>query len=181
MSKEIRKLKLAELGRVSLEAFKNQPKIPIVLVLDNIRSAMNVGSLFRTGDAFALERIILSGITAQPPHKEILKTAIGATSSVQWEYIDDVEIAANRLRNEGYRLIGIEQTTRSVPLSSVKVDQQEQYAIFLGNEVDGLSGTLLPILDQSIEIAQYGTKHSLNVAVCGGIVLWHYAQAYHLP
>ena len=176
----MRKWKLTELGRVSPDQYAQQDKIPVVVVLDNFRSAMNVGSIFRTSDALAIEKIILCGITAQPPHREILKTAIGASATVEWEYYEDILVAADQLKEGGYQLIGIEQTSASIQLQDYDVNRQEQYAICLGNEVEGLSDALLPHLDAAIEIPQYGTKHSFNVAVCGGIVLWHFASAYHL-
>ncbi len=179
MSDTLRKLRLEELGRVAVAQYKSQQKIPIVVMLDNIRSGLNVGSVFRTCDAFAIERIIICGISACPPHKEILKTAIGATSSVDWVYEKDVETAVKKIRSEGYQVIGIEQTTNSVSLEDLEVDTSDKYAICLGNEVDGISDEILPLLDVAVEIPQYGTKHSLNVAVCGGIVLWHFARPFH--
>lgn len=179
MSDILRKLRLEELGRIDVDGYKSQPKIPIVVILDNIRSGLNVGSVFRTCDAFAIERIIICGISACPPHKEILKTAIGASSSVDWDYEGDVETAVKKIRSEDYLMIGIEQTTNSVSLEEVDVDTDNRYAICLGNEVDGISDEILPLLDMAVEIPQYGTKHSLNVAVCGGIVLWHFARPFH--
>lgn len=179
MKGEIRKLKLEELGRASIQDYKSQDKIPITVILDNIRSGMNVGSIFRTSDAFAIERILLCGISARPPHKEILKTAIGATNSVYWEYHESVANSIRLVQSEGYQVIGIEQTTSSVSIDDIEVDTECKYAIVLGNEVDGISEAVLPLLDHALEIPQYGTKHSLNVAVCGGIVLWHFAQPYH--
>ncbi len=167
----MRKLKLTELGRLSPEEFERQEKTPVVVVLDNIRSAMNVGSFFRTADALAISKIYLCGITAQPPHKEITKTAIGATETVAWQHIEDIGALLLELKDQGYRIVGVEQTTESVPLNTFKV--QGNTALLFGNEVDGLSNSILPALDACVEIPQFGTKHSLNVSVCGGIVLWH--------
>ena len=134
----MRKLKLQELGRVSIEEFRNIEKIPIVVILDNIRSAMNVGSFFRTADAFKIDRIVLCGITATPPHKEILKTAIGASESVSWTYHSDIAQATIQLKEEGYYVIGIEQTDQSTPLKNYIVQRERKYALIFGNEVKGL-------------------------------------------
>lgn len=167
----MRKLKLEELGRISVEEYHTIPKIPVVVVLDNIRSAVNVGSVFRTADAFAIEKIIICGISATPPNREIFKTAIGATESVFWEYIEDVSEAVSFLKSEGYTLAGVEQTDHSVKLGS-GLPETRKIAVVFGNEVDGISDEILHKLDLCIEIPQYGTKHSLNVSVCAGIVLW---------
>lgn len=167
----MRKLKLEELGRISVEEYHTIPKMPVVVVLDNIRSAVNVGSVFRTADAFAIEKIIICGISATPPNREIFKTAIGATESVLWEYIEDVSEAVSFLKSEGYTLAGVEQTDHSVKLGSV-LPEAGKIAVVFGNEVDGISDEILHKLDLCIEIPQYGTKHSLNVSVCAGIVLW---------
>lgn len=172
----MRKLKLEELGRVDVETYKSINKLPVVLILDNIRSAMNVGSLFRSSDAYAIEQIILCGISAQPPHREILKTAIGATESVTWKYVPEVVDASKGLRDDGYHIIGVEQTDKSLALNSFIPKKDQKYAIILGNEVKGISDAVLPYLDQAIEIIQYGTKHSLNVSVCGGVVLHHFSS-----
>lgn len=168
----MRKLKLEELNRPSIEEYKKQKKIPVVVVLDDIRSAMNVGSIFRTADAFSIEKIYICGITAKPPHREITKTAIGATESVDWEYSKDIQKTLEYLKSEDYTLIGIEQTTNSSMLSHDSFNNKNKYALVLGNEVKGLSNSILPHIDQFIEIEQFGTKHSLNVAVCTGIILW---------
>lgn len=175
----MKKLKLEELNRVSIEEYKVQTKIPIIVVLDSIRSALNVGSIFRTSDAFCIQEIMLCGFTATPPHKEINKTAIGATESVKWTYIENIIEVVNHLKSNGFTLIGIEQTDKSIPLQKFQIDSNFKYALFLGNEVDGLSEELMPFLDFSIEIPQYGTKHSLNVAVCAGIVLYEFGKAMH--
>lgn len=168
----MKKLSLEELNRVSAEAFKTSPKIPVVVVLDSIRSALNVGSVFRTADAFAVEKIILCGITAQPPHPEILKTAIGATESVDWLFEKEIRAAAAKLKNEGYKILAVEQTDESVFLQNLKIQPAEKLALIFGNEVGGVSDPVLPLLDGAIEIPQFGAKHSINVAVCVGIVLW---------
>ncbi|MCB9284205.1 MAG: EVE domain-containing protein [Lewinellaceae bacterium] len=172
----MKKLQLEELNRYSVEEFKRLPKTPIVIVLDNIRSALNVGSIFRTADAFALQGIHLCGITAQPPHREILKTAIGATESVDWQYFPNPADSFDHLRREGYRIIGIEQTDASTPLQLFQTSTDQPCALVFGNEVGGLSDAILPQLDACIEIPQFGTKHSLNVAVCVGIVVWTFFQ-----
>jgi 23S rRNA (guanosine2251-2'-O)-methyltransferase len=170
----MRKLQLEELGRISPEEFRKKEKTQIILVLDNIRSGLNVGSAFRTADAFALQGLYLCGITAQPPHREILKTAIGATESVDWKYFESVTEAAALLKEQGYRIMGIEQTDESEPIQEVVIDPEEKYAIILGNEVRGISEEVLEMLDKAVEVPQYGTKHSLNVSVCTGIVVWHF-------
>ncbi len=171
----MRKLRLDELNRLSVEEFKLSPKIPVVVILDNIRSAMNVGSIFRTADAFAIEKIIICGISATPPSREITKTAIGATDSVAWEYISDITEAIFTLKAEGYTIAGIEQTDDSVMLDKSLVPG-DKIAVIFGNEVDGVSDSIIDHLDICLEIPQSGTKHSLNVSVCAGIVLWELKQ-----
>ncbi len=173
----MKKLKLEELGRISTEAYKASDKLPIVVVLDNIRSALNVGSVFRTTDAFQLEKIVLCGISATPPSREITKTAIGATESVDWTYVQSIVEAVTVLKNQGYLLVAVEQTNQSVLLQDFN-PQSQKIALIFGNEVDGISDDILPLLDASIEIAQYGTKHSLNVSICAGIVLWKLSETY---
>lgn len=167
-----KKLSLEELQRATIEEYKSQVKHPVIVVLDNIRSALNVGSIFRSADAFALERIILTGITPHPPHKEITKTAIGATESVEWQYINDRVSELNKLKSEGYRIISIEQTDDSIPLREYPFNAHGKYVLLLGNEVSGVSEELIELCDDCIEIKQFGTKHSLNVSVCSGIVFW---------
>jgi tRNA G18 (ribose-2'-O)-methylase SpoU len=174
----MRKLKLAELNRPTLQEYEQAPKLPIVVIADNIRSGLNIGSLFRTSDAFAIEEIILTGISARPPHKEINKTAIGATDSVNWRYEEDIITAIEQLKKLGYSIYGIEQTTNSKDLANISLSKDQKVAIILGNEVDGISESLLPLLDMALEIPQYGTKHSLNVSVCAGIVLHHLSCFY---
>jgi len=172
----VRKLKLKELNRKSVEEFKSIEKLPYVVVLDNIRSAMNVGSVFRTSDAFLVDKIFLTGITAKPPHREILKTAIGATDSVEWEYVESIDDCLQRLKGLGYALYGIEQTTDSLALSDIDQINKSRIALIFGNEVNGLTDSILPVLDGAIEIPQFGTKHSLNISVCAGICLWSFFQ-----
>ena len=172
----MKKLKLEELERDTVDSYKLKEKLRLVVVLDNVRSAMNVGSIFRTSDAFLVEKICLCGITATPPNMEITKTAIGATESVAWEYFDDTAKALEALKTEGHQLIGIEQTDSSVLLKDFSAKQEGKYALVLGNEVEGVDEELLPMLDACIEIPQEGTKHSLNVSVCAGIVIYHFYQ-----
>ena len=172
-----RKLKLEELGRIDVATFKETEKIPLVVVLNNVRSMHNVGAAFRTADAFLIEKIVLCGITPQPPHREIHKAALGATESVDWIYEEDVEVALQNLKNDGYIVAGIEQTTNSMYLTDYDVVSENKYAVVLGNEVDGISEEALPLCDVLLEIPQLGTKHSLNVSVCGGITMWEFAKA----
>lgn len=173
----MKKLTLDELGRDSLASYKSKEKLPVIAVLDNIRSALNVGSVFRTADAFALEKILLCGITATPPNREITKTAIGATDSVDWVYDEDIISAIKNLKSQGYLIIGVEQTDQSISLNDFDVSS-EKIAVIFGNEVDGISDEALEMIDHCIEIPQFGTKHSLNVSVCAGIVLWEMMKKY---
>jgi 23S rRNA (guanosine2251-2'-O)-methyltransferase len=168
------KLKLEELGRIDVETFKEIKKIPLVVVLDDVRSMHNVGAVFRTSDAFIVEKIILCGITPRPPHREIHKAALGATESVDWVYDESIENCLKNLKNLNYQIIGIEQTTNSISLEQFEIKKTENYAVVLGNEVDGLSENALSLYDTFLEIPQMGTKHSLNVSVCGGIVIWEF-------
>jgi len=168
----MRKLQLDELNRDTVASYQDKVKPKVTIVLDNVRSGHNVGSVFRTCDAFAFEQIILCGITPRPPHKEINKTAIGATLSVAWKHESDVAFAVQSLKDKGYRIFGIEQTTDSQSLQQVTFPTDQPIAIILGNEVNGISEEILPLLDQAVELDQYGTKHSLNVSVCAGIVMW---------
>ncbi len=172
----MRKLKLQELNRSSLEEYKASAKLPIVVVLDNIRSGMNIGSVFRTSDAFQIQKIYLTGISATPPHREITKTAIGATESVDWEHIKDVAQCVERLKQKGYTICGVEQTDSSMPLTDLVGAFDKPIALVFGNEVNGISEAVLPLLDSAIEIQQFGTKHSLNISVCAGICLWHFSS-----
>ncbi len=165
------KLSMEELGREDIAIFKEKEKIPVVAILDNVRSALNVGSVFRTADAFAIESISLCGITATPPNREITKTAIGATESVAWTYFEDTLLAIEAYRTKGYKVYAIEQTDDSYSLLNINFTKQK-IAVVFGNEVDGVSDEVLKKVDGCIEIPQFGTKHSLNVSVCAGIVLW---------
>ncbi|MGZ5188900.1 MAG: RNA methyltransferase [Kaistella sp.] len=169
-----KKLKLEELGRIDVETFKQTQKIPLVVVLDNVRSMHNVGAVFRTADAFLVEKIILCGITPQPPHREIHKAALGATESVDWIYEKSISDALQNLKKENYQIIGIEQTSDSEIITEYAINKDQKYALVLGNEVDGLSEEALSLYDKFLEIPQLGTKHSLNVSVCGGIVMWEF-------
>jgi 23S rRNA (guanosine2251-2'-O)-methyltransferase len=172
----MRKLKLDELNRLSTTDFKLAEKNKITLVLDNIRSAMNVGSFFRTADAFLIDEIILVGITAQPPNREILKTALGATETVSWQYFENIEDCISYLKQRNKIMISIEQSDSSVLLNQFKPKESEEYALIFGNEVDGVSTTFMENCAFCLEIPQFGTKHSLNVSVCAGIVVWHFLQ-----
>jgi tRNA G18 (ribose-2'-O)-methylase SpoU len=172
-----RKLKLEELGRIDVETFKETPKISLTVVLDNVRSMHNVGAIFRTGDAFLIEKVVLVGITPQPPHREIHKAALGATESVDWVYVENINDAIQNLKNEGCEVLGIEQTTDSISITDFEINKSKKYALILGNEVDGISDEVLPNIDKFLEIPQLGTKHSLNVSVCGGIVMWEFTKA----
>ena len=166
------KLSTDQLERVSLEEFKSQEKRKIVVVLDNIRSMHNVGSAFRTSDAFAIEKLYLCGITAQPPHREIHKTALGAEDSVDYEYVESITNCIKELKKQNYQIILIEQTNQSIELQDFQVSPEVKYAYVFGNEAFGISDEILSLADTSLEIPQHGTKHSLNVSVCIGIVLW---------
>lgn len=168
----MRKLKLEELGRISVDQFKSVEKLPVCLVLDNIRSLHNVGSSFRTADAFKIEKIFLTGITGTPPHREINKTALGATESVPWEYHSDAAIAVKNLKEQGYTIIAVEQTTESIPLQTFNPERKKRYCLVFGNEINGVSEPVISLADTALEIPQEGTKHSLNISVCVGIVVW---------
>ncbi len=173
---EAKKKSLEELERLDVEAFKNQEKTAINLVLDDIRSALNVGALFRTSDAFALKHIYLCGITAKPPHKEITKTAIGATHSMDWSYHENIEELLESLR-ESNTILAIEQTDKSIELQDFHLEtmhQKQEICLIVGNEVHGVSEKAISLSDYCIEIPQFGTKHSLNVSVCGGITIWEF-------
>ncbi|MET3113794.1 23S rRNA (guanosine2251-2'-O)-methyltransferase [Pedobacter sp. CG_S7] len=170
----MQKLKLDDLNRVSVAAYKEQEKLPVVVVLDNVRSMHNVGSVFRTGDGFAIERIVLCGITANPPHREIEKTALGATLSVDWVHYEETTTAIKALRQQGYTIIAIEQAKNSTMLNAFKPDQEKKYALIFGNEVDGVSEQVMAMIDECIEIPQFGTKHSFNIVISAGIVLWDF-------
>jgi len=170
----LRKLKLDELNRASVEEFKSQQKLPIAVVLDNVRSMHNVGSIFRTSDGFAVEQVCLCGITGQPPHREIEKTALGATQSVNWTYYDDPLKAVEQLRKDGYKIIAVEQAEKSTMLNQFETTEGEKYALIFGNEVNGVSDEVMKTIDACIEIPQFGTKHSFNIVVSAGIILWDF-------
>lgn len=161
-----------ELGRLSIEEYRKAGKIPVVLVLDQVRSLHNVGSAFRTADAFRCAGIILCGITGTPPNREIHKTALGAEESVSWKYYPDTPAALRDLRESGYTIVAIEQTSDSIPLQAFKTTDDQKLALVFGHEIDGVSDQALSLAHAAIEIPQHGTKHSLNVSVCIGVVLW---------
>lgn len=169
-----KKLKLEELNRLDIEEFRKTKKIPLIVVLDNIRSLNNIGSVFRTGDSFAIEKIYLCGITACPPHRDIYKTALGAEESVAWEYEESTLDVVRELQAEGYLVASIEQATNSVELNDVH--KQNKLAVVLGNEVKGVQQEVIDASDICVEIAQFGTKHSLNISVCAGIIVHHFSQ-----
>lgn len=169
-----RKLLNIELGRVSPEEYRRLPESGIVVVLDNIRSAHNVGSAFRSSDSFKADKVCLCGICAVPPSAEIHKSALGAENSVQWEHYDDTMDAIRELRDNGFTIVSIEQTEKSVSLDKFIPEKGRKYALVFGNEVEGVRQDVVDASDLSIEIPQFGTKHSLNVSVCVGIVLWHF-------
>ena len=167
----MRKLKNSELERISVENFKIFEKTPIVVVLDNVRSALNVGSSFRTSDAFRVEKIYLCGITATPPNKEIRKSALGATESVEWEKVEETESVIKKLKSDGYHIFAIEQTENSIMLNEL-ILPQKPIAVVFGHEVNGVQQSVVDLCNQCIEIPQIGTKHSLNISVSVGIIIW---------
>ncbi|WP_299527234.1 RNA methyltransferase [uncultured Lutibacter sp.] len=168
----MRKLKNSELGRLNVEEFKQTDKIPLIVVLDNIRSLNNIGSVFRTSDAFLIEKIYLCGITGQPPHKDIHKTALGSTESVAWEYVEDTFTLVEKLQNENVLIASIEQAENSTMLQDFNIQPNQKYAIVFGNEVKGVQQEVVSASNYCIEIPQFGTKHSLNISVSVGVVLW---------
>lgn len=176
----MKKLKLDELGRLSVGQFKEVEKIPVCIVLDNVRSLHNVGSAFRTADAFCIEKIFLTGITGTPPNREIHKTALGATESVDWEYAEKPEVAVQQMKEKGYSIIVIEQTTASIPLQKFTPAKNEKLCLVFGNEINGVSDAVIELADHALEIPQSGTKHSLNISVCLGIVIWDVYQKLRL-
>lgn len=172
----MRKLKITEMNRLTVDEFKQSDKMPLVVVLDDVRSLHNVGAVFRTSDAFRVEAICLCGITATPPQPEIHKTALGAEDSVAWTYYKDTADAVKDLRQAGYTVYGVEQTEGSTMLDHLKLDPSGRYAVVLGNEVKGVRQDVIDLCDGCLEIPQYGTKHSLNVSVTAGIVIWECAR-----
>jgi tRNA G18 (ribose-2'-O)-methylase SpoU len=167
-----RKLKNSELDRKSIEDFKEAKKTPLIVILDNIRSLNNIGSVFRTADAFLIEKIFLCGITATPPHKDIQKTALGATETVVWEHQENTEDVIKELREKGVKILSIEQAEDAVMLNDFSPKNDETYAIVFGNEVKGVQQSVVSASDYVIEIPQYGSKHSLNISVSAGVVMW---------
>jgi 23S rRNA (guanosine2251-2'-O)-methyltransferase len=176
----MRKLKLDELNRTSVEEFKTQDKLPVAVVLDNVRSLHNVGSAFRTSDAFAVDTICLCGITGTPPNREIEKTALGATNSVNWKHYATTLEAVHQLRVDGYLIIAIEQAVDSTKLHEFEPIPGEKYALIFGNEVNGVADEVMEQIDGCIEIPQFGTKHSFNIAVSAGIILWDFFSKLNL-
>ena len=174
----MQKLSMMDLERISIDEFRKASKIPLVVVLDNIRSQHNTGSVFRTADAFRVDKIYLCGITATPPAREIQKSALGATDSVNWEYFESTIEAIETLKNEGFTIIAAEQATGSISPEALIIEQDKKYALILGNEVMGVDDEVMQKCDICIEIPQFGTKHSLNVSVSAGILMWEFFKEY---
>jgi tRNA G18 (ribose-2'-O)-methylase SpoU len=172
----MRKLKITELNRLTTEEFKSRKKTPLVVVLDNVRSLHNVGSVFRTSDAYLVETVCLCGITSTPPHAEIHKSALGAENSVDWVYFEDTLEAIKELKTKGFEVLAIEQAEGSTLLNQLEINPAGKYAVVLGNEVKGVQQAVVDACDGCIEIPQYGTKHSLNVSVTAGIIIWEFAS-----
>ena len=170
----MQKLKVTEMNRLTVEEFKKKEKTPLIVVLDNVRSLHNVGSIFRTADAFLLQAVYLCGITSTPPNAELHKTALGAENSVEWIYFEETQKALEELHKEKYKIFAIEQARESLPLNTIQLNSEEKYAIVLGNEVKGVQQAVVDACDGCIEIPQYGTKHSLNVSIAGGIAIWEF-------
>ena len=160
------------MNRLTVEEFKEEKKTPFIVILDNVRSLHNVGSVFRTADAFLVEAVYLCGITSTPPQAEIHKTALGAENTVDWKYYEDTHVAVEELKAQGYTIFAIEQAKGSTMLTDLKLDKKKKYAVILGNEVKGVQQSVVDVCDGCIEIPQFGTKHSLNVSVTGGIIIW---------
>lgn len=176
----MKKKSILELERLSSAQYSDVDKIPLVVVLDNVRSLNNIGSVFRTSDAFRVESILLCGITATPPHPDIHKTALGAEDSVRWQYFEDTLQAVDKLRSDGYIIYTIEQVEGSISLENISLDRNKKYAVILGNEVKGVQQGVVDKSDNCIEIPQFGTKHSLNVSVTAGLVIWDFfKQLYY--
>ncbi|MBK5284093.1 MAG: RNA methyltransferase [Bacteroidia bacterium] len=170
----MRKLTNDELGRITQADFRQKEKTPLVIVLDNVRSMNNIGSIFRTADAFLIEAIYLCGISACPPHREIEKTALGATSTVTWKHFKNASEAIQELKQRNYIIVAVEQTDSNIPLNKFFPSQEKKYALIFGHEMNGVSEEAIQLSDFSIEVPQYGTKHSLNIAVCAGVVVWDF-------
>ena len=173
-----RKLNTEEIIRLTPEEFKETPKIPLIVILDNVRSLHNVGSVFRTSDAYCVEKVILCGITATPPNAEIHKSALGAEFSVDWEYYKETTEAVNELKQAGYTMLAIEQAHDSINMDTFKAEKGNKYAVILGNEVKGVQQSVIDLSDDCLELPQFGTKHSLNVSVTAGIVIWEFAKLF---
>lgn len=174
----MRKLRTIEMKRLSVEEFRDSEKMPLTVVLDDVRSLYNVGSVFRSCDAFRVKAVYLCGITATPPNNEIHKTALGAEDSVEWRYFHDAEEAVAELHDNGVTVYSVEQVEGSTKLQDIRIDSSSQYAIILGNEVKGVHQSVVDASDGCIEIPQHGTKHSLNVSVTAGIVIWEFAKQF---
>jgi len=170
----MRKLKITELNRLSVDEFKTTEKIPLIIILDNIRSLNNIGSVFRTSDAFIVEAVFLCGITATPPNVEIHKTALGAEDTVSWTYYEHTQDAVTELKEKEYVVYAIEQVENSILLDNIVLDRAKKYAVVLGNEVKGVQQSVVDLCNNSIEIPQFGTKHSLNISVTAGIIIWDF-------
>lgn len=176
----MRKLSMDDLDRPSIQAFKDQEKLKVTLLLDDVRSLQNVGSIFRTADGFAVEEIILCGITGQPPHRDIERAALGATQSVDWRYEKEILKAIAELKKEGYKIVAVEQAEGSTFLNNFSPLQEEKYALIFGNEVNGVSEEVMAEIDECLEIPQFGTKHSFNIVVSAGIILWDFYSKLNL-
>lgn len=172
----MRKLRTIEMNRLSIEEFREAPKLPLVVVLDNVRSLYNIGSIFRSCDAFRVKSVYLCGITATPPNSEIHKTALGGEDSVEWKYFEKTEDVIQQLRQEDYFIYSIEQVENSTRLQNLSLDATKTYAVVFGNEVKGVSQNVVDLSNDCLEIPQFGTKHSLNVSVAAGIVIWEFAR-----
>jgi len=176
----MKKLKNSELNRLKLADFKSEQKTPIIIILDNVRSLNNIGSVFRTADAFLIKQIYLCGITAQPPHKDIHKTALGATDSIDWTYVENTEKLVIQLKKEGVKVISIEQVASATLLQDFEPNPIQEYALVFGNEVKGVQQKVVDLSDVCIEIPQFGTKHSFNISVSAGIVMWDFFNKMEL-
>lgn len=177
----MRKLSTQELNRLNTEVYKTSEGMPAVVVLDNVRSGHNAGSVFRTCDAFGIQTIYLCGITPCPPNREVMKTALGSTESVNWEHFADTKVILEKLKQQGNQIVFAEHTTESIPLQTFMPDSEQRYVFVFGNEVEGIRNDLLSLADQIIEIPQFGTKHSFNVSVAAGIILWHVWNTLQAP
>lgn len=175
----MKKLSMEDLNRISVEEFRQADKLPLVVVLDNVRSMNNIGSVFRTSDAFRVEKICLCGITACPPHRDIHKTALGAEESVSWEYFEETSECIESLKRQGYRVYAVEQVDESVMLDEFETQSGTPTAIVFGNEVEGVDEEVIPLCDGCIEIPQFGTKHSLNISIAAGILIWEMWRKLH--